>query len=115
MANEGATVSKRPLLTPAVIAAVMLVGAFGSWPYGYYQALRVVTFIVAIVFAVHGYTNGRTWSAWVFGFIAVIFNPVLPLRLSRGSWQPIDLIVAALFVVAAAAMPTNGTRGLAER
>jgi len=90
---------KRPLLIPAIIAAIILLGALGRWPYGYYQLLRWVTCGVAVYVAFLAYAWEKKWATYLFGFIAVLFNPLLPIYLSREIWQPIDVICALLFVV----------------
>ncbi len=82
----------------------MLFGALGRWPYGYYTLLRVVVCAVAIFVAVQGYFWKRFWATWLFGFVAVLFNPLVPVHLSRQIWQPVDLAAGAAFVIAAIAL-----------
>jgi len=78
----------------------MLLLTLAPWPYGYYQLLRFVVCGAAVYVAVTAYKWQRTWVTWLFGFIAVLFNPLIPIHLSRDIWQPIDLISAILFLVA---------------
>jgi glucan phosphoethanolaminetransferase (alkaline phosphatase superfamily) len=89
---------KRPHLIPAIIAAVMLFGALGRWPYGYYQLLRFVVCGVSVYVAYTAYTWQKMWAVWLFGFIAVLFNPLIPIHLSREAWQPINVICAILLI-----------------
>jgi hypothetical protein len=35
---------------------------------------------------------------WVFGAIAVLFNPVLPVRMARQDWQVVNVITAMFFI-----------------
>jgi hypothetical protein len=79
----------------------MLVGALGSWPYGYYILLRWIVCAVAIVFALHGNFVESAWAIWVFGSLAILFNPLVPVHLSRNAWAPIDVASAIAFVVGA--------------
>lgn len=90
---------KRPHLIPAIIASLMLLGALGQWPYGYYQLLRLVVCGISVYVAFIAYNWHKIWATWLFGFIAVLFNPLIPIHLSRELWQPIDVICALLFVV----------------
>ena len=90
---------KQSHVIPAVVAALMLFGALGDWPYGYYQLLRFVVCGVSVYVAFIAYGWEKLWAAWLFGFVAVLFNPLLPIHLSRDLWQPIDVICAVLFVV----------------
>lgn len=92
---------KHPLLIPALIAALMLLGALAPWPYGYYQLLRFVVCGVSIYVAVIAYDWQKIWATWLFGFVAVLFNPLVSIHLSREIWQPIDAGCALLFFVIA--------------
>jgi FtsH-binding integral membrane protein len=89
----------RPHLIPALVVAVMLVVAIASLPYGYYQLLRWVTCGVAVFIAIMAYRWGKVWATGIFGLVAVLFNPLLPIYLTREIWRPIDLTCAVLFIV----------------
>ena len=43
------------------------------------------------------YTERKVFWTWVFGAIAVLFNPLVPIRMSRSDWQAINMIVALFF------------------
>ena len=49
-------------------------------------------------------TFKQTWAVWVFGFAAVLFNPIVPFHIKRDTWQVLDLLAAGLFVAAIAAL-----------
>ena len=90
---------KRPHLIPSIIAAVMLLGALAEWPYGYYQLLRFVVCGASVFVAFKAYEWQKIWAVWMFGFIALLFNPLIPIHLTREIWQPIDFVCAILFIV----------------
>jgi hypothetical protein len=90
--------NERPHLVPAAIAALMLFGALGYWPYGYYQLLRFVVCGISAYTAFMAYEWQRQWVVWLFGLIAVLFNPLIPILLPRELWQVIDVTCAFLFV-----------------
>lgn len=92
---------KRPHLIPSLIAAVMLLLALADLPYGYYQLLRFVTCCVSVYVAYTAYTWQKMWAMWLFGFVAVLFNPLAPIHFSRELWQYVDIICAVLFTVIA--------------
>lgn len=81
-----------------VIAALCLFWGLLPNPYAFYMFLRV------IVCSVSGYTAYRygqddlTASAWLFGTVAVLYNPIVPIYLSREIWMPIDLLTAILLL-----------------
>ena len=82
---------------PALIIAVMLLVAVADLPYGYYQLLRWATCGVAVFVAFQAYKVGKTWITWLFGLIAVLFNPIIPIHLTKEIWRPIDLVSAVIF------------------
>ena len=96
--------SGRPHLIPALIVAIMLVVTIASLPYGYYQLLRWVTCGVAIFIAIMAYKWGKAWATWIFGLIAVLFNPFWTIHLTRDIWRPIDLACAVLFITSVFAL-----------
>lgn len=77
---------------------IFLLGALGSWPYAYYQLLRWVVCGVGAYTAYMAYESGRTSWAWVFGVIAVLFNPIVPFYFARDTWQVLDLVAAIPFL-----------------
>lgn len=44
--------------------------------------------------------NHRQYWPWIMGGIAILFNPVLPISFTREEWQPLDIGVAVIFLVA---------------
>jgi len=82
-----------------IIVAIMLLFALAKLPYSYYTILRLVvcgTAFWSMFISIK--LDKRTWCL-VFGVIAVLFNPIFPIRLSRGIWQPIDIICALCFII----------------
>lgn len=102
---------RRPHLIPAAIAASMLLAAVGKWPYAYYQLMRWVVCATAVFVAYNGWTFKRVWALWVFGFVAVLFNPLVPIHIERDIWQVIDLLAAATFVSGAVVLRRPVTGG----
>jgi hypothetical protein len=83
----------------ALVAALMLVLAAAlKWPYGYFNLLRVVVFGCSIYLAWVSLQSYRIRWVVSFGAVALLFNPFLPIYLTRGIWQVIDIGVAGLMV-----------------
>jgi hypothetical protein len=84
-----------------LVAAVMLVLAVtGRHPYSFYTLLR---WISCAVFAFSAFTasqENRVPWAWIFGVLAVLFNPIVPVHLQRDTWQMIDWAAIGVIVVA---------------
>jgi hypothetical protein len=79
----------------------MLMAALGDWPYAYYQFLRFVVCGVGAYVAWVSYNSKHVWTTWLFGLVAVLFNPLIPFHLSREIWQAVDVACAALFLTVA--------------
>ena len=87
---------KRPHLIPVIVTAILLLVALGDWPYVYYQLLRFAVCGVSVYLA---WAWGKSWSVLLFGGVAVLFNPILPIHLPREIWQIIDLALSVLFFI----------------
>lgn len=85
-----------------IICGILLLIAIPSWwPYGFYTLLRWVICAVSI-YVVYGFYKSKLigWT-FVFGAIAILFNPLFPVYLDKSSWVGIDFISAILFFVSA--------------
>jgi len=68
-------------------------------PYGYFVFLRVVVCLCAFVFAAIFVGQKRETLVVLFVGIAILFNPVLPIYLSREKWLAIDAAAIVTFTV----------------
>ncbi|MBF8266522.1 MAG: hypothetical protein HW388_30 [Dehalococcoidia bacterium] len=101
---------KRLLVVLFALGAIaMLLGALGEWPYSY-TLLRWVTGFAAVLVAIFGLQWGQLWAVGVFVFVAILFNPFVPIDLSRSIWRLIDIGTAALFLLAILLVKAPGTR-----
>ena len=86
-------------LVARIIAVLMLLWALTSPSYGYYTLLR---FVVSGVTAYASYFSVKFrkigW-AWIYGIIAVLFNPLVPFHLDRTTWALVDVSVAVFLVI----------------
>lgn len=74
-------------------AILLFIGVF-PLPYDYYMLLRVIVFISALYIVSH---NKDEWL-YVFLGIAILFNPVFPIYLSKPLWIPIDIITGVIYI-----------------
>ena len=73
------------------IASVMLLVGAASLPYGYYTLLRLVATCVFIWAAFIAYDRSHKSLPWVYGVLAVLFNPILKIHLPKDLWAVIDV------------------------
>ncbi len=92
--------SERPkgLAEAIAFAIVMLAVALMSGnSYSLFSFLRVVVFFVAAYCAFVAHQQGRNGWVWVLGGIALLYNPLLRVFLTRDVWWPINLATIILF------------------
>ena len=90
--------SKSDLKIPFVTVAVLSLIALLPMPYGYYTLLRICVSICGGLTAYIDYNAGRKdiW-VWLCIAVAIIFNPIVPVHLSREIWSVLNVLVAGLF------------------
>lgn len=81
-----------------IVAAVLLLVAVGRNAYDFYTIMRWIVCGVCAYGAYLEFERKRTVWAWLFAIMAIAFNPIVPVRLSRGTWAPIDVLAAAVLV-----------------
>lgn len=85
-----------------VISGILLLLAIPSWwPYSFYTLLRWIICLTSIYTAYGFFKSKLTGWSIVFGTIAVIFNPLIPVYLNKSSWVGIDFISSILFFLSA--------------
>lgn len=96
---------RNPLSLVCGAAALLLFAALLRYPYGVYRFVHLVVCIAG------GYV---TWIAYrarwyvvavIYCGIALFFNPIFPIHLTRAVWHPIDVICGIAFVGAAVIAP----------
>jgi hypothetical protein len=84
-----------------LIPVAMLLIATAKMPYGYYTFTRIVVSGFAALLAFIAWEGGpalRTWSV-IFGVVALLFNPIVPIYLKRTTWFGFDIGAAILFAI----------------
>lgn len=81
-----------------LVAAALLLAALQKLPYFYYVDIRIVVTLIALAMLLDSRT--KKFTSWKAAFIAlaVVYNPLLPLHLTRQIWQGLNIAGAAIFV-----------------
>ena len=82
-----------------LIASGMLFWALAGHPYAYFTLLRFVVCVVAAYCAVVANSKKNGQWTWTFGAIAVLFNPIIPIHMTREIWNLVDLVVGVILLV----------------
>jgi len=79
---------------------ILLLAIPSGWAYDFYILLRWIIFITSLIVANGFYKSKLNNWMLVFGGIAFLFNPIVPVHLTKSSWVLIDFVAAVLFFLA---------------
>ena len=83
-------------VAPIIVMAIGL----APMPYGYYTLLKLVVCGCSIYYAYHLYEKKDQTFVWVFGFFAILYNPIIPIYLyEKQIWTVVNIITAAVFIL----------------
>lgn len=87
----------KPLYTTVcIILGIALLPISG----GFYTLVRIIVTIGAVAATIQNSSNGiNIWSI-IYGGMAILFNPIVPVYLhDKGAWIMIDIIAIILFII----------------
>lgn len=73
------------------IAAVLLFVGAAPLPYGYYMLLRIIATGVFVWAAFIAYERKHGSLPWVYGALALLFNPLIKTHLPKELWALVDI------------------------
>ena len=101
--KEKASRWKEPLWILSAVSTLFVLCGLAKMPYGYYMLLRTAVCLTAA----YGFSKAldfesRLWL-WVYGSIAVLSNPIFPVRLgNKGIWEIINIVTIVFFWIGSA-------------
>ena len=94
---------------PQIIGVAMLLWALNPEnPYGYYMLLRVVICAVFAFLAFRAFESNNGIWVWIFGVIAVTYNPILRIHLTREIWAAVNVVTIAFLGVSPVVLRKKG-------
>ena len=79
--------------------AVLMFGCLLDMPYGYYQLVRFIALIGFGVLAYQANQQSRQTEMFIYGALALLFQPFLKIALGRELWNIVDVIVGVGLLV----------------
>jgi hypothetical protein len=79
-----------------LVIAALLFAAPLDLPYGYYTFLRWAVSLMSVAAAF----RLQAPLGLTFGAIAILYNPLIIVGLSKATWTPINIVVGFIFLVA---------------
>lgn len=91
-------------LTVIYIATVLLFIGAAPMPYGYYTLLRLIATGVFIWAAFVAHERKFEVLPWVYGVLAILFNPLIKIHLPKELWAVVDIGAGILLLVTKSAI-----------
>ena len=82
-----------------VSIVILLLAILMKLPYGYYTILRFVLCGTSIYLAFNAQEFNKKQWVWVMGIIALLFNPIIPVKLDKATWTIIDIVTIVIFTI----------------
>jgi hypothetical protein len=84
-------------LVVAIAIAMLLWALAPTNPYGYYVHLRWVICGASIYLAIRAHNHIKPRWVWILGALAVLYNPLIRVHLTRDIWSVINLATIVVF------------------
>ncbi len=81
-----------------LISFLLLLAVFGL-PYAFYIFLRIIVFTSMIFFIFTEYKTIDKWITFIYVILAVLFNPIIPVYLTKEIWFYIDILSAISILI----------------
>ena len=83
------------------IAPIIAMGiGFLPMPYGYYTLSRFIVCGCSLYYAYNLYQQKDMTFVWIFGFLVILYNPIIPVHLyEKEIWMVVNIITAIIFFI----------------
>lgn len=96
------------LWIPQAAVSCMLLWALNPGnPYGYYILLRWVCCGVFGYLALQAHSYKQQDWVWVLGVTAAVYNPIVPVHLTREIWSVVNIVTIGIAVVSIFALASK--------
>lgn len=83
-----------------IVAGLLVFAGVEPHPYRFYTLLRWICCTVFAYSAFAAHERKRVPWVWVFGVLAALYNPILPVELDRSTWIIINLLTVGAILIA---------------
>ena len=106
---------RRMWIPQLVVSGILLWALSPANPYSYYILLRWVCCAVFAFLAVRAFAIGKQGWVWVLGVTTAIYNPLVPVHLTREIWSVINVVTIGMAITSIFAQKPKEGRSLALR
>ena len=107
--------SQRPLFIPLLLAGVLSLAGIANMPFGYYELLRWVLAIAAVLLTVYCWKSDQ--KSWLLLAIPVFvfWFPPFHISMDKSAWVVLDLIAGVALIWAGFSIKSSVKESSAER
>ena len=91
-------VMNRIWLLQTIASGMLLWALYPDNPYGYYVLLRWVCCGIFAYLAFCTAVQKKKGWLWMFGIMAIVYNPIIPIHLTRDIWQVLNIVTIGIAV-----------------
>ena len=66
---------------------------------GFFTVVKIVVSLFSLCALYDYYKRNKNFGVWVFGMIAVLYNPVCDVEFLEGTWVVLDIFAASAFAI----------------
>jgi len=96
-----------------ICVGLLLLGV-APLPYGYYMLLRLVACGVFALASFIAHQKKHAALPWVYGLLAILFNPFFPVYLTKELWMYMDIGAALLLLFTSKTIIKNEPKSLVQ-
>ena len=76
-----------------IVLAILFFLCLLDMPYGFYQIVRLAGLIGFAILAYQANQKGSKTEMFIYGFLALLFQPFFKIALGREIWNIVDVVV----------------------
>jgi len=76
-----------------IALAILLFLCLFDMPYGYYQFVRLSSFVIFGWLAFKANESGKEFGTIIYVGLAILFQPIIKVSLGRELWNVVDVVV----------------------
>lgn len=87
---------------PIIIAIVLFI-SIADLPYGFYTFMRIVVPLLSVIYLYFAYMDKEEFNLMLIPniIITILWNPILPVYMDKGTWVLIDIIAGVVEIIVA--------------
>ena len=82
-----------------IVLSIMLFVCLADMPYGFYELVRFSALVGFVILAYKAHQEGKQTETFIYGALALLFQPIFKIALGRDIWNMVDVIVGIGLIV----------------